>query len=75
MKKDKMDKIEVGISNESIGIYINIINLNGIKKYILEHPAQNIIEVRVALNDITKEFTFQDFFTRLGFKEKKGKWE
>jgi len=62
-------KIEAALCQQAIGLYVNIDgNTNKIIESLINSTAEHIIEVLVKFNGKTKEFTFVDFFTRLGFE-------
>ena len=51
----------------STGLYISIDPSFEIMRKIFETDTETRVEVFVKLFDEAKEFTFEDFFTRLGF--------
>ena len=61
-------KIEAGVCSQAIGLYLNVDgDTEEIIKNIMSHDAEKTTEVLVKFRGEQKEFTFVDFFTRLGF--------
>jgi len=62
-------KIEAGVCHQAVGLYIRITgDTEKIISNIMSGDADKKIEVLVELRDEQREFTFVDFFTRLGFE-------
>ena len=66
-------KIEAAICHEAVGLYISVDgNTERIIESLMRGDAEKKIEVLVKFRGEKREFTFVDFFTRLGFYEKIG---
>ena len=61
-------KIEAGVCSQAIGLYISVDgDTEEIIKNILSCDSEKTTEVLVKFRGEQREFTFVDFFTRLGF--------
>lgn len=54
------------------GLLIDLDRAKEIVSKVMMSDAKKIVEVMIKYQGITKEFTFAEFFERLGFYEKKG---
>jgi hypothetical protein len=68
MTKTKKPSVTIDFAEKSFGIYFNIVNLDKIKKYQKKHLGKTNVDVLFKLDDVAKEYTFDDFFKRLGFR-------
>jgi len=58
------------INNDYIGLYLNITELPKLLKQAKQKKFKTITGVSVIYKGIRKDFSFDDFLIRLGFKEK-----
>ena len=62
-------KIEAALCRQAIGLYVNVDgNTEEIIESLIRGDAEKTTEVLVRFRGKQKEFTFVDFFTRLGFE-------
>ena len=54
--------------NTAIGFDISLNDVDGFKKYMDTIIANKKIDIRVTFDGITKEFTIDEFMSRLGWK-------
>jgi hypothetical protein len=72
MKENEIEPtiIEAGVCQQAIGLFVNVDgDMAKIMAAVLSSPAEKKIEVLVKFGGESREFTFVDFFTRLGFAE------
>lgn len=62
------EKIEAGVVNNAIGLYINLEgSIEKLRDNLLSSGAIKQTEVLVQFNGVKLDYTFKDFLCRLGF--------
>jgi len=56
-----------GMTKTTTVLFMNLTDFNVIKEKTLEYPADKRIDIAIEIDDIRKDFTFEDFKKRLGF--------